>query len=246
MDALVELEQTLRTKQGGLTPPEVSILLSCRSKAVNSFTTGACVASALVWATTRRLDKMFRFNLSAGSAVSFGLWRFSRSLDSCLAHIMALDGSRMQKELATIIVNKYQDNPWRMQLISNHFYSEKVFDDSTSDKPKLRWRHRNFFGDSASHNQGTHDDDDDDHVIDSQNDNHSYKNDLESKQVHVKPGIDMMADPLDCLLEAAAGGEIHPDSISTSHRIHTRSHKRSHRRRRMRHQEASSELSESH
>ncbi|RVW55825.1 hypothetical protein CK203_075805 [Vitis vinifera] len=179
-----------------------------------------------------------------------------------------------------------------MQLISNHFYSEKVFDDSTSDKPKLRWRHRNFFGDGASHNQGTHDDDD--HVIDSQNDNHSYKNDLESKQVHdmavgklhtatnspacrvfnvepsgaagvngarssstpestekfpssqVKPGIDMMADPLDCLLEAAAGGEIHPDSISTSHRIHTRSHKRSHRRRRMRHQEASSELSESH
>ena len=81
------------------------------------------------------------------------------------------------------IVNKYQDNPWRMQLISNHFYSEKVFDDSTSDKPKLRWRHRNFFGDSDSHNQGTHDDDD--HVIDSQNDNHSYKNDLESKQVHV-------------------------------------------------------------
>lgn len=81
------------------------------------------------------------------------------------------------------IVNKYQDNPWRMQLISNHFYSEKVFDDSTSDKPKLRWRHRNFFGDGASHNQGTHDDDD--HVIDSQNDNHSYKNDLESKQVHV-------------------------------------------------------------
>ena len=79
------------------------------------------------------------------------------------------------------IVNKYQDNPWRMQLISNYFYPEKVFDDSTSDKPKLRWRHRNFFGDSASNSQGTHDGP----VMDSQNDNHSDKKDLESDQVYV-------------------------------------------------------------
>lgn len=79
------------------------------------------------------------------------------------------------------IVNKYQHNPWRMQLISNHFYSEQVFDDSTPDKPKLRWRHRNFFGDIATHSQETHDDP----VIDSQNDNDSYKNDLESKPLNV-------------------------------------------------------------
>lgn len=36
-----------------------------------------------------------------------------------------------------------------MQLISKHFYSEWIFDDSTSNTPKLRWRYRNFFSDNV-------------------------------------------------------------------------------------------------
>ena len=42
-------------------------------------------------------------------------------------------------------------------------------------------------------------------------DNHSYKNDSESRQVHVKAGLDMIADPLNHLLETVVNEEIHPD-----------------------------------
>lgn len=54
-------------------------------------------------------------------------------------------------------MTKYQDDPPKMQHISKHFYSEKVFDDS--DQPKLRWRYRNFFSDNVAHGQRTHEGD---------------------------------------------------------------------------------------
>ena len=57
------------------------------------------------------------------------------------------------------IVTKYRDDPWRMQLISKHFYSEEVFDDSTADRPKIRWRYRNFFSDNVVHGQRTNESD---------------------------------------------------------------------------------------
>lgn len=49
------------------------------------------------------------------------------------------------------MVTKYQNDPSLMQLISKHFYSERIFDDSTSYNPKLRWRYRNFFSDNVVH-----------------------------------------------------------------------------------------------
>ena len=60
------------------------------------------------------------------------------------------------------IVTKYRNDPLKMELISKHFYSERVFDDSTSDHPKLRWRYRSFFGDNVAHGQKTHDQDSND------------------------------------------------------------------------------------
>ncbi|KAK4800576.1 hypothetical protein SAY86_021063 [Trapa natans] len=53
------------------------------------------------------------------------------------------------------IVNKYQDDSGKLQLISKHFYLEEVFDDSTSDKPKFQWRYRSFFGDNITYHQNT-------------------------------------------------------------------------------------------
>ena len=57
------------------------------------------------------------------------------------------------------IVTKYRDDPWIMRLISKHFYSEEVFDDSTADRPKIRWRYRNFFSDNVVHGQRTNESD---------------------------------------------------------------------------------------
>lgn len=57
------------------------------------------------------------------------------------------------------MVTKYQNDPSLMQLISKHFYSERIFDDSTSNTPKLRWRYRNFYSDNVVHGNRTHDHD---------------------------------------------------------------------------------------
>lgn len=43
------------------------------------------------------------------------------------------------------VVKKYPHDSWGMQLVSKYFVSENVYDDSSSDMPKQRWRLRNFF-----------------------------------------------------------------------------------------------------
>ncbi|KAE8077057.1 hypothetical protein FH972_015662 [Carpinus fangiana] len=260
-EVLFELEQVLRSRQEKITPQEARVFLTCKSKAVRNFTFGSLAGAGVTWAATWRLRKISRINLSAGAAALFGLWRFARSLDSCVDHVLALNGSRMQKELANILVTKYQDDPQKMQLISKHFYSEKVFDDS--DQPKLRWRYRNFFSDNAAHGQRTHEGDSpsnsennsygnypgDSHKDsqtdahskvhgNSHNDSDSQRTNFKSKQILRNPGFDMMADPFDCLFgNLATREEIHlPNTSSTPPRTLTRGHKRSHRRRRMHHQ----------
>lgn len=55
------------------------------------------------------------------------------------------------------MVRKYREDQPIMRLISKHFYLENVFDDSSVDQPKLRWRYRNFFGDGAPHSERKHD-----------------------------------------------------------------------------------------
>lgn len=257
-EALFELEHVLRSKQEKMTPQEANVLLTCKSKAVRDFTIGALAGASLAWGATWRLGKFSRFNLAGGAGAFFGLWRFGKSLDSCVDHVLAIDGSRMQKELANIIVTKYRDDPWRMRHISKHFYSEEVFDDSTSDQPQLRWRYRNFYSENVSHGQRTNESGspgnseynsheeshDDSHTdfhnkehSDSHNDSDSRRTNFESKQVPRNPGIDVMADPFDCVFgNLATKDETHlSNTSSTPPRTHTRGHKRSHRRRRMHH-----------
>ncbi|KAL5852737.1 hypothetical protein ACOSQ3_007855 [Xanthoceras sorbifolium] len=251
-EVLLDLEQVLRSKQVTLTSGEANILLTCRSNAVRDFTAGALVGYGVVWLATWRLNTFSRFNLSGGAAVISGFWRFGRSLDSCVDHILAQEGSRMQKEAANIIVNKYRDDPWRMKLISKHFYSEKVYDDSNSDQPKLRWRYKNYFSDDVVRYQGTHESDS---QGESHSDSHNYssskahsdfsnepiskKDDMGSKKIPVNPDVGLLADPLDSVFGIlAATEEIHHHSNSSMPtRVHTRNHRRYHRRRRIHHQE---------
>ncbi|KAJ4722482.1 Mitochondrial intermediate peptidase [Melia azedarach] len=253
-EVLFELEKVLRSKQERLTSSEANIILTCKSRALREFTAGALVGSGVTWLASWRLNKFLRLNLSGGAAVVLGLWRFGMSLESCVDHILAIEGSRLQKELANIIVNKYRDDPWRMQLISKHFYSEKVYDDSVLDQPKIRWRYRNYFSDNVAHSQRTHENDShgESHSgsqnksqaeahseahSDIHNDSGRKKNDVGSKHVPVNSAVDVIADPLDCVFgHMTTAEEIrHPNTSSTQTEQHTHSHKRSHRRRRMRH-----------
>ncbi|XP_031398670.1 uncharacterized protein LOC116209226 isoform X1 [Punica granatum] len=261
-DALVDLEQVLVSKQD-LTRAEANIMLACKARAIKDFTVGACVGSGVVWAasvaTRRFLTRWQRINLTGGAAVFLGLWKFGKSLDSSVDNILALEGSRMQRELASIIVKKYQDNPRKMHLISKHFYSEEVFDDSTPDKPKLRWRYRNFFSDNVAHGQSTSETDtknvsdqpyhsrshwnpQNKPQINSSNSPNSHGTEetkLEVRRSPINAGVDMMGDPLVYVFgESTTKEEIHlpTTSAASSKAQASRSRRRSHRRRR-RHQE---------
>ncbi|XP_015888200.2 uncharacterized protein LOC107423184 [Ziziphus jujuba] len=263
-ETLFELEQVLLAKKEKLTPQEANILLNCRSKAVKNFTVGALVGAGIGWTATPRLSRLLRVYLSGGAAAFLGLWRFGRSLNSCVDHILELDGSRIQRELANIMATKHGDDPWIMQLMSRRFYSEKVYDDSTSDQPKIRWRYRNFYSDDIINGQRTHENDSHsnfqgDSRRDSQINNlgnsqsessntrtHS-RNNSDKRRINLEPnqamssGIDVMADPLDCLFGyPGTKEEVNcPNTSTTTSRMHTRNRKRSHRRHRMRHHDDS-------
>ncbi|KAF8392371.1 hypothetical protein HHK36_022713 [Tetracentron sinense] len=215
-EVLFQLERTLRSRQDKLTREEEAVLHTCKANAVREFTISACVASAVVW---------------TGAAALSGIWRFDKSLDSCLDHILALEGSRMQKELANLILTKHRDDPWKMHLINKHFYTEKVFDDSSLDQPLSRWRHRNVFSDNVSRSQRTHN-----------GETCSEKTDLEPKQFSMNPGVDVIADPLECVFGYLGTGEEihHPDTTGVLPRRRIHGHKRAHRRHRTPHQEVPS------
>ncbi|CAL5392850.1 unnamed protein product [Camellia sinensis] len=288
-DALFELEQILRSKQVKFTSQEANVLMMCKSNAIKDFTIGAAGGGGVTWLATRRLNNLFRINLSAevedlsaGShtyqrqiqleimmfnksirtAVAFGLWRFGRSLDSCIGHILTLEGSRMQKELANIssrtpidisaysrskfsrqgvrlILKRYQNDPRTMQLVSKHFYSEKVFDDSSTDQPKIRWRYRNFFGDNVANSQRTHGSDSCSDKTDSEKTD--MENTDEPKCFSRNSSADAITNPLDCVFGIPASTEEihHTNTSGTSPKRHGRGHKRSHRRHRMHRHEVS-------
>lgn len=255
MSALFDLDEVLRAKQVKLTPSEVNFLAAWKSKARKDFYTGSLVGGTIMWAATWRLRKIYQTELSIGAAIGLGFWRCSKSLDSCVDYVLSLEGSRLQHELANIMAKKYGDDPSKMKILSKHFYSEKVYDDSVSG-PKLRWRFRNFFSDHGTLDHKTNDDDSYGHSQgnnDSQTPSHSHsdsqpdsfnKTHLGSKQSLVSASSNSMSesDPLDSLFgDALSPMEEIPvtNTPSTPTRASSRSHRRSHRRRRMRHHEDS-------
>ncbi|XP_057856313.1 uncharacterized protein LOC131065722 isoform X2 [Cryptomeria japonica] len=149
-DALAELELKLRSPKNKLTNEEENVLRECKEKAVRFFMTGGLVALGVTWAVTRQLTLVSRLNTSGAAAVLSGMWGSDKALNSCLDHILSLEGSRLQRELATILLTKHSNNPWRMRLVNKHYYLEKVFDDSNMEVPLSRWRHRNVSGDAWS------------------------------------------------------------------------------------------------
>ncbi|KAH8500326.1 hypothetical protein H0E87_015545 [Populus deltoides] len=119
-EALFDLEQFLKSQKEALTLEEANILQTCKSKAVRQFTAGVITGAAVAWAesslstttayliicsilaATWKLSRFAQANISGGAAALFGFWRFNKSLDTCVDHILAMDGSRLQKELANM------------------------------------------------------------------------------------------------------------------------------------------------
>ncbi|KAG5061661.1 hypothetical protein JHK87_002690 [Glycine soja] len=236
--ALLELDRVLKSKKEMLTPREANILLSWKSKSLMDLAAGALGGTAAAGAATWKLDGLFRICLSAGFGTYCGPWMFNRSSYSHADQILTMDGSILQKELANITVTKYQNDPLLMRLISKHLYLERIFDDSTSNNPTLRWRYRNFFSDNAVNGHRTHDRESNDKSQGrSENVTDSKRTNLKTKRTFKNASPDIMSegDPLDCLFGYAPPvEEIHHSNFPNKPSgIHNRARRKSHRRRRM-------------
>lgn len=86
------------------------------------------------------------------------------------------------------MLKKYHDDPWVLQRLSKRFYSEQVYDDSSADRPKLRWRFRNFSGDPITDSQNTSYGEE----TDSKEQNDVKNATMEPKQVHVSESTGMI------------------------------------------------------
>ncbi|KDP40189.1 hypothetical protein JCGZ_02187 [Jatropha curcas] len=236
-EVFVELLHVLNSRKEKLTPEEQKVFQTCIHKARAEFIVGNVVGGCATLAATWKLKT--RFYISGGAAILYGLQRLNRSLNSCVDHLLNLDGSRLQGVLANIVVNKHQDDPWLMKQMARRFYPEKVFDDSSSDKPNLRWRYRNFSGDNVAYGQATNDSETQSDLL-SHNDSDSKKAHVESKQVPMNPSADLMEDPLDGIFGCIAPVEEihHPSTSSTPAKPLSRNHRRSRRRRRILHRES--------
>lgn len=253
-DALVELARVLfYSKDAKVTKQEAEVILACRSKALRDATVGGAIAGGLVWMTTGKLSKVssfFRSNLAGGLGFLTGVWSLNRSVDSCVDHILAMEGTRMKHELARIMVRRYGHDPKKMHLISKHFFLEEVFDDSASDQPKRMFRQRNNYIDNAAQLQTSPDSyGHEDSEANRKDDNSQKKlgNDferirktaMELKQASVVRGNAGQDDPLDYLLGNSDVNEdvLHPTATTSENptRQQTRRQRRLHRRHRLHH-----------
>ncbi|CAA0829109.1 Unknown protein [Striga hermonthica] len=229
-EALFDLERILRSKKEPLTVREANVLMAWRAHAMRDFTVGYCGGSIVTWLATQRLRKIFRTNLSLGAGFVCGIWKFGKSVDSSVQHILSLKGSRIQGELANIMLKKYHRNPWVIQQLSKHFYTEEVYDDSSVDRPMIRWRHRNFTVDrsqNTSYGEEAH-----------SNESRVNETTLEPKQVHVNSGGNAMENPLDLIFgfsESAENVSTPVEKVSKLSKKQRRKEKRAARRQRRHH-----------
>ncbi|KAL0921645.1 hypothetical protein M5K25_008739 [Dendrobium thyrsiflorum] len=201
--ALIELSEVLRSKidKDKITTSESLLIGNCMAKSVKNFFIGAVASSAVVYRATRRLGRWYSFYLSAGSGLLIGRMVIDRSANACLEQILSIEGSRMQRELANIILWKHRESPSRMQMVLKYFHPEVVFTDQKPDKPFIRWRARNVYEDETP-SQRTEDNGDCSDDVDAKALSPSQsKSKLDpANTFHSNLGEDLLTDPLDCIV----------------------------------------------
>ncbi|KAL2922623.1 Vezatin [Bienertia sinuspersici] len=234
---LDELFQSLLSNKGEeqMTNQEIKIYNGWKSQALKSFAVGGAVATGLTW---------------IGIGFLTGIGRLNESIDSCVEHILGMDGSRMQHELKKIILEKYGNNPKKMQPFSKHFYCEEVFNDLTLGQPQPVFRQRHVYvEDHRTADGNSH------HEAIKKGAKHQQRNDdskvklksssTEIKQVPVAvPTISILGygDPLDVLFgHSSTNEELQQPDESGNSKAESHRQKRARRKHRLRHRHQESE-----
>ncbi|XP_016490020.2 uncharacterized protein LOC107809838 [Nicotiana tabacum] len=240
-EALLELQEILTSRKEPLTRDEAKLVNSLQQDAVRNFGIGATGASIATWFVTRRLNNLMRINLTAGVGFFYGVRRVGKFLDSRAEHILSQHETRLQSELAEIMLKKYQQHPQVLRRVSKYFFCENVYDDDSTDRPKPRWRFRNLYKEDLASAHMKSDDDSYSKRINSEKTD-LRKTDIQRKQINTSAAavvLEAIEDPFDCIFGPPKSVENthRPDTVSTPPRMRSRNQKRSHRRHRMHHKE---------
>ncbi|XP_074292325.1 uncharacterized protein LOC141619197 [Silene latifolia] len=244
---IAELFQNLLSKDGQdkITTEEWNFFLNWRAKTLRSSFTQGSIASTLVFIGTRKLNRFNRFILCGGAGFTAGYWTFQKSYRTCVNQILGLDGTRMQNELKKIVLQRYGNDPGRMQAYSKHFYGEELYSDSSPEYPRLVYRPRHVYMDNPKGIEnvyGVSDSDEqqrnhDQRIVDRNSPKVNGRN-MENKQVRTNPGISAYGygDPLEVLFGYALANENveQPEASGEAPKVQSRKQKRAHRRQQMR------------
>ncbi|KAH6757106.1 hypothetical protein C2S53_002527 [Perilla frutescens var. hirtella] len=238
LELLVRLEKLKEQ----LTPQEVHLMQARNSLANRDFVGGLCIGSLAAWLATKRLPRMPRTAISAGAGAFSGLLLLAKSHESTVDYLVSLQGTRIQAELAHIMLKKYQNDPWVRTRVYKYFYPEVVYGDASVDWPVYRWRYRNSFVDpvalqSTPNSEETETD---------SNENDVKKTSTETKQAYMNAGEcdDDVESPFDLVLRHPESAEDGPQAQANNAprslpRRQSRREKRLRRRRRQHQQEES-------
>ncbi|XP_071729738.1 uncharacterized protein [Rutidosis leptorrhynchoides] len=224
-ESLIDLENVLRSKKEKLSSQEANFLMTWKEKTLQQLTVGAVAGGAIAWSVTGRFHRFLRINVAGGAAAITASWRFRRSVNSCVEQILCMDGTVIQKELANIMLRRYPQHPMTTKLISTRFYCENVYDDTTSNIPKSRWRFRNNFVESAAHPQ---------QVDKNESYDHNDKTSSERKPIPMSSGFASMENPLDCVFGLPKSVEEikRPVPVASTKKVSRKHRRRSQRRHR--------------
>ncbi|KAJ4767800.1 hypothetical protein LUZ62_078175 [Rhynchospora pubera] len=152
-DLILELQSVLESK-GKLSKWEQELFNSIIYSAVTDFFKGAVGSISVVWPAFWAIPTISRLTLSTVAGVVAGRWYGGRTIDASIDRSLGLQGTRVQRELTSLILTKYKDDKSLQKLVRKHFYSEQVFRDVNPEVPVFLWRPRNTYVEfSSSQNQ---------------------------------------------------------------------------------------------
>ncbi|KAL9260430.1 hypothetical protein AKJ16_DCAP05844 [Drosera capensis] len=205
-DAIVDLLRALKKSEVNLTKEEYEVIRAQQAKLRRDGIVAAGIGGSVAWMVTRNLDKASRAAFTGGAGFQSWKWGMRWSCNSVVEQILAMDGSRLQHEMTKIMLQKYANDPGKRKLLSKYFYTEQVFDDSSSDRPISVFRKRNTYVDEAVHGQDfdrSHSDevgtDMNRRLMNNDPETSRETTSTESRQVQVTP-TPMFVDPFESLL----------------------------------------------
>ncbi|KAJ3673587.1 hypothetical protein LUZ60_005579 [Juncus effusus] len=195
--AIMALESVLRSK-GNMSKWEREVVSSSISRATGDFLLGATVSFATVFSTFWAIPRTARVFISGYAGLTGGKWTAGRKLESQIDKLLGLQGTRIQSELATLILTEFKNDKSLVKLVRKQYYAEQVYGDINPDISLFRWRPRNLYVESQNNEN-----------FEKIDQNKSSESKIDKPQsnstVEKYSDVELFVDPFECLFGCLEG-----------------------------------------